>query len=105
MCRCSGRHLCPDVPVCNFVSRKHDVSRHINMTSLDTHRQTTYLYIYILAVGMALRASLKILANFLKNLNLEGPARKIPYRIDKKYYTQTIGTFCELQPFPMKNSP
>ena len=26
---------------------KHDVSRHTNMTSLDTHTHTTYFYIYI----------------------------------------------------------
>ena len=53
---CSGPHLyslCPGVPVviCVPMSRcvissinKHDVSRHTNMTSLDT--QATYFYIY-----------------------------------------------------------
>ena len=55
---CPGRHLyslCPGVPVviCVPMSRcvissinKHDVSRHTNMTSLDTDTQTTYFYIY-----------------------------------------------------------
>ena len=46
MSRCPGRHLCPDVPVCNFVIRqtwrqsthKHDVTRH-------THTDNLFLYI------------------------------------------------------------
>ena len=49
MCRCPGRHLCSDVSVCNFVSRKHDVSRHRIMTSPDpqTDRQLIFIYIDI----------------------------------------------------------
>ena len=56
---CPGRHLywlCPGVPVviCVSMSRsvissvdKHDVSRHTNMTSLDTHTHTDNLFLYI----------------------------------------------------------
>ena len=46
---CAGRHLCPDVPVCNFVRQKHDVSQPKNMTSpgrptQKTWRQSTHKY-------------------------------------------------------------